>query len=107
MVSNKSGKQVSFQKQSCQAHTSASAVNIKKITADPTPNKGDPSSLTIVTHDTGPLFSISRRIVRAAQIPTYIYYSAHEIPIATQSRQGHANSFIKHSYTRRSYSAPR
>jgi hypothetical protein len=32
-----------------------SAANIKKITVDPTPNKGDLGSLTIVAHDTGPL----------------------------------------------------
>jgi hypothetical protein len=56
----------------------------KKITADPTPNKGDPGSLTIVAHDTGPLVSVSRRTVRGLlkKFPTYIYYSAHEIPIA-------------------------
>jgi hypothetical protein len=41
-----------------------------------------------------------------SKFPTYIYYSAHEIPIATQSHQGHAIGFIKHSYARRSYSAP-
>jgi hypothetical protein len=41
-----------------------------------------------------------------SKFPTYIYYSTHEIPIAAQSRQGHASSFIKHSYVRRSYSAP-
>jgi hypothetical protein len=35
MGSNKSGKQVSFQKQLWQAHASVSAANIKKITADP------------------------------------------------------------------------
>jgi hypothetical protein len=38
-----------------------------------------------------------------SKFPTYIYYSAHEIPIAAQSRQGHASSFIKHSYTCLSY----
>jgi hypothetical protein len=38
---------------------------------------------------------------------TYIDYNAYEIPIAAQSRQGHASSFIKHCYARRSYSAPR
>jgi hypothetical protein len=43
---------------------SASAANIKKITADPTRNKGDPGSLTIVANDTGPLTSVSRRTVR-------------------------------------------
>jgi hypothetical protein len=40
----------------------------KKITAahppDPTPNKGDASSLTIIAYDTGPLVSVSRKIVR-------------------------------------------
>jgi hypothetical protein len=40
----------------------------KKITAarpsDPTPNKGDAGSLTIVTYDTGPLISVSRQTVR-------------------------------------------
>jgi hypothetical protein len=44
--------------------------------------------------------------VGCSKFPTYIYFSAHEIPIAAQSRQGHASSFIKHSYARRSYSAP-
>jgi hypothetical protein len=80
----------------------------KKIAADPTPNKGDPGLLTIVAHDTGPLVNVSRQIVRGLlKFSTYIYYSAHEIPIAAQSRHGHASSFIKHSYARRSYSAPR
>jgi hypothetical protein len=40
----------------------------KKITAarlpDPTPNKGDAGSLTIIAYDTGPLVSISRQTVR-------------------------------------------
>jgi hypothetical protein len=39
----------------------------KKITAarppDPTPNKGDAGSLTIVAYDTGPLVSVSRQTV--------------------------------------------
>jgi hypothetical protein len=38
-------------------------------------------------------------------ITTYIDYNTHEIPIATQSRQGHCSSFIKR-YARRSYLAP-
>jgi hypothetical protein len=37
----------------------------KKITAarppDPTPNKGDAGSLTIVAYDTGPLVSVSKK----------------------------------------------
>jgi hypothetical protein len=96
--SNKSGKKVSFQKKLWQAHASASAANIKKITADPTPNKGDPGSSSALAGE--PCAGCSK-------FPTYIYYSAHEIPIAAQSRQGHASSFIKHSYACRSYSALR
>jgi hypothetical protein len=38
-----------------------------------------------------------------SKFPTYIYYSAHESPIATQSHQGHASSFMKHSYVHRSF----
>jgi hypothetical protein len=67
MGSNKSGKQPSFQKKLWQAHTSASAANIKKITTDPTPNKGDLSSLTIVAHDTDPLVSVSRQTVHVCR----------------------------------------
>jgi hypothetical protein len=39
----------------------------KKITADPTPNKGDPGSLTIIAHDTGPIVSVKANRARAAQ----------------------------------------
>jgi hypothetical protein len=107
MGSNKSGKQVAFKKKLWQAHASASAANIKKITADPTPNKGDPGSLTIVSLDTGHSSALAREpCAGCSKFPTYIYYSAHEIPIAALSRQGHASSFIKNSYVRRSYSAP-
>jgi hypothetical protein len=73
MGSNKSGKQVSFKQKLWQAHASASAASIKKITADPTPNKGDPGSLTIVTHDTGPLVSVSRRTVRELLKISHLY----------------------------------
>jgi hypothetical protein len=73
MASNKSGKQVSFQKKLWQAHASASAANIKKITAYPTPNKGDPGSLTIITHDTGPLVSVSRRTVHGLLKISHLY----------------------------------
>jgi hypothetical protein len=84
----------------------------EKITAarplDPTPKKGDAGSLTIITYDTGPFVSVSRQTVRGLlKFPTYIDYNAHEIPNAARSRQSHACSFIKHSYARRSYSAPR
>jgi hypothetical protein len=48
-------------------HVSVSSQN-KKITAarppDPTPNKGDAGSLTIVVYDTGPLISVSRQTMR-------------------------------------------
>jgi hypothetical protein len=37
----------------------------KKKTADPTHNKGDPGSLTIIAHDTVPLVSVSRKTVRS------------------------------------------
>jgi hypothetical protein len=45
----------------------------KKITADPTPNKGDPGSLTIVAHDTGPLISVSRQTVRGLLKISHLY----------------------------------
>jgi hypothetical protein len=73
MGSNKSGKQVSFQKKLWQAHASASAAYIKKITTDPTPNKGNPGSLTIISHDTGPLVGISRRTVRELLKISHLY----------------------------------
>jgi hypothetical protein len=65
MGSNILGKHISFKKIVVGPHVSISSQN-KKITVarppDPTPNKGDAGSLTIFTHDTGPLFSISRQI---------------------------------------------
>jgi hypothetical protein len=92
-------------------HASVSSQN-KKITdarpPDPTPNKGHAGSLTIIANDTGPRVSVSRQTVCGLlKISTYIDYNAHEIPVAAQSRQGHAGNFIKHSYVRRSYLAPR
>jgi hypothetical protein len=83
MGSNKSGKQIAFQKNLRQAHASASATNIKKITSYPTPNKGDPGSLTIVAHDTGPL--AGKPCTGYSKFSTYIYYSAHEIPITSRA----------------------
>jgi hypothetical protein len=53
-------------------HVSVSS-QYKKITADPTPNKGDPGSLTIVAHDTGPLVSVSRRTVRGLFKISHLY----------------------------------
>jgi hypothetical protein len=48
-------------------HVSVSSQN-KKITVarppDPTANKGDAGSLTIVANDTGPRISVSRQIMR-------------------------------------------
>jgi hypothetical protein len=83
----------------------------KKITSsrlpNPTPNKGDAGSLTIIAYDTGPLVSVSRQTVRRRlKISPCIDYNPHGIPIAAQSRQGKAISFIKHSYAHRSYLAP-
>jgi hypothetical protein len=44
--------------------------------------------------------------VGCSKFPTYIYYSAHEILIAAQSRQAHTGSFIKHRSTTSSFSPP-
>jgi hypothetical protein len=63
MGSNNSMKQISFQKIVVGPRVSVSS-QYKKKTADPTPNKGDPDSLTIVAHDTGPLVSVSRQTMR-------------------------------------------
>jgi hypothetical protein len=51
---------------------SVSSQNEKK-TADPTPNKGDPGSLTIATHDIGPLVSVSRKIIRGLLKISHLY----------------------------------
>jgi hypothetical protein len=63
MGSNILGKHVSFEKIVAGPRVSGNSQN-KKITAarplDPTPNKGDVGSLTIVTYDTSPLVSVSR-----------------------------------------------
>jgi hypothetical protein len=64
MGSNNSGKQVSFKKIVADPHFSVSS-QYKKKTADPTYNKGDPGSLTIIAHDTVPLISVSRKTVRS------------------------------------------
>jgi hypothetical protein len=58
----------------------------------------------IVAHSSA---SAGKPCVGCSKFPTYIDYNAHGIPIAAQSRQEHASSFIKQSYARRSYSAPR
>jgi hypothetical protein len=67
------GNHISFEKIVAGPRVSVSIQN-KKITAarppDPTPNKGDASSLTIVAYDTGPLVSVSRQTVyRLLKIP--------------------------------------
>jgi hypothetical protein len=72
MGSNKSGKQVSLKKIVTGPRVSVSS-QYKKITADPTPNNGDPGSLTIVTHDTGPLVSVSRRTVHGLLKISHLY----------------------------------
>jgi hypothetical protein len=53
------------------------------------------------------LVSAGKPCAGCSKFPTYIDYNTHEIPIATQSCQGHTSSFIQHSYACRSYSAPR
>jgi hypothetical protein len=49
----------------------------KKITdarpPDPTPNKGDAGSLTIIAYDTGPLVSVSRQTVRGLLKISHLY----------------------------------
>jgi hypothetical protein len=60
------GKHVSFEKIVASPHVSVSSKNKKIIAArppDPTPNKGDVGSLTIVAYDTGPRVSVSRHTV--------------------------------------------
>jgi hypothetical protein len=50
----------------------------KKITAarpsDPTPNKGDVGSLTIIAHDTGPLVSVSWQTVSGLLKISHLYF---------------------------------
>jgi hypothetical protein len=57
-------------------HVSISSQN-KKITdarqPDPTPNKGDAGSLTIVAYDTSPLVSFSRQTVRGLLKISHLY----------------------------------
>jgi hypothetical protein len=66
MGSNILEKHVSFKKIVAGPHVSVSSQNKKIIAArpsDPTPNKGDAGSLTIVAYDTGPVVSVSRQTV--------------------------------------------
>jgi hypothetical protein len=57
-----------------------------------------------LAHSSAPL---GKPCTGCSKFPTYIDYYAHEISISTQSHQGLASSFIKHSYVCRSYLAPR
>jgi hypothetical protein len=67
---------------------SVSSQNKKKI-ADPTPNKGDLGSPTIVAHDTGHSSALAGKPwASCSKFPTYIYYSAHETPIADRAVKG-------------------
>jgi hypothetical protein len=55
---------------------SVSSQNEKIIVArlpDPTPNKGDAGSLTIITYDIGPLVSVSRQTVRRLLKISHLY----------------------------------
>jgi hypothetical protein len=60
-------------KKNCDRLTCQRQQPIKKITANPTPNKGDLGALTIVAHDTGPLVSVSRRTVRELLKISHLY----------------------------------
>jgi hypothetical protein len=58
------------------SHVSVSGQNKKIIVArlqDPTPDKGDAGSLTIVAYDTGPLISVSRQTVRGLLKISHVY----------------------------------
>jgi hypothetical protein len=76
MGSNILGKHVSFDKIVASPRVSISSQN-KKITAarplNSTPNKGDASSLTIVTYCTGPLVRVSRQAVRMLLKVSHLY----------------------------------
>jgi hypothetical protein len=55
---------------------------MKKINTDPTPNKGDQGSLTIVTMTLAHSSALAGEpCAGCSKFATYIYYSAHEIPI--------------------------
>jgi hypothetical protein len=83
---------------------SVSGQNKKIIVAcppNPTANKGDAGSLTIVANDTSPRVSVNSQTVHGLlKVFTYIDFSAHGIQISPKSRQGHTSNFLKHSYAR-------
>jgi hypothetical protein len=80
MGSNILGKHVSFEKivagPSVSVSISISSQN-KKITiarpSDPTANKGDAGSLTIVANDTGPRVSVSKKTVHGLLKISHLY----------------------------------
>jgi hypothetical protein len=72
MGSNILVKHISFEKIVVGPRVSVNSQN-KKKTTDPTPNKGDLGSLTIVTYDTGPLVSVSRQTVRRLLKISHLY----------------------------------
>jgi hypothetical protein len=76
MGSNILGKHVLFEKIVAGPRVTVSSQN-KKITAarlpDPTANKGDVGSLTIVAYDTGPRVSISRQTVHGLLKISHLY----------------------------------
>jgi hypothetical protein len=76
MASNILGKHDSFDKIVASPRVSVSSQNKKIIAArppNPTPNKGDASSLTIVTYGTGPLVRVSRQAVRMLLKVSHLY----------------------------------
>jgi hypothetical protein len=76
MGSNILAKHISFEKIVAGPRVSVSSQN-KKITAarplDPTANKGDASSLTIIANDTGPRVSVSWQTVRGLLKISHLY----------------------------------
>jgi hypothetical protein len=76
MGSNILGKHVSFRKIEAGTRVSVSSQNKKIIVArppDPTANKDDAGSLTIVANDTGPHVSVSRQTVRRLLKISHLY----------------------------------
>jgi hypothetical protein len=76
MVSSILGMHVSFEKIVVGPHVSVSSQNKKITTArplDPTPNKGNAGSLTIIAYDTGPLISVIKQTVRGLLKISHLY----------------------------------
>jgi hypothetical protein len=76
MVSNILGKHVSFENIVAGPRVSFSSQNAKINVArppDPTANKDDAGSLTVVANDTGPRVNVSRQTVRGLFKISHLY----------------------------------